>query len=62
MLNSLIDPVREATYACDAENQGHCAKTLKPRCICQCKVMFILNRTKKEFSDNTENVDCSDHD
>ncbi len=62
MLDSLINPVGEATDACDAEYKGHCAETLKPRSISQREMMFILHRAKEKLADNSKDVDCCDHD
>ena len=62
MLDSLVDPVGEATYTCDAENKSHRSYALEPCGIGESQMMFIIHRTQKELAYNTEDIDCCDDD
>ena len=62
LLDCLIDPIREAADACDADNQCHCRQTLKPCGVGELTMMVVMHRTKQQLAYNAQDVDRCDHD
>ena len=56
-----VGHIRETADRCDGEHQCDGREPLIPMCVVELAVVFVLNLAEEQLADNSQNVDCRNH-